>query len=382
MSKGETIGAYLHPTNPDRVWVPGDPVPAWLRATLTDAGWDPDDRGDLHAGCEALLKPCRVPRRAPAADPAPVPAVIEAPSDAGALALSGESIARQILANGGAAALMAVGRIQAMGYMARAADYAIAQTFSELRRSKAYRGLPYVDDAGQPAVVSTIEQFCAVFIGRSYRRCMELEANLHTLGADLYESAEESGFQARDYAALRALPADDQAAVKAALEADDKDQALSVLADLVARQSAEKVSAVAAAKAAEAKSAEIKADYDALTGVVGEKEAKIRKLQADRLSKPATLDENTKAWGSFVAAKLADIRHALAQIDQVRLSALEFEAPAAAADSLEMIAYVRSMELLADQIGQLDALQEEIGGILAAHDSTLGVLAYGGGSES
>jgi hypothetical protein len=188
------------------------------------------------------------------------------------------------------------------------------------------------------------------------------------LGSDLYQSAEEMGFKARDYAALRALPESDQKAVADALASDDKDAAISVLADLVSRQGARTA-------AAEAEAAEAKADYEAASKIIGEKSEELTKLRVDRLRKPAALSDEMKAWGAFVAGKIAEIRHALAQIDQVRESAMQLETPEPGTAAWD--AHARDLGILANEIDRLNPLALEVEGVARAYNSTLALVACG-----
>jgi hypothetical protein len=77
---------------------------------------------------------------------------------------------------------------------------------------------------------------------KSRRRCEELAANLHLLGPELYEQAEAIGFRQRDYNALKALPADDQAIVKQAIEAGKFDNAIELMQDMAVKHAADKAS--------------------------------------------------------------------------------------------------------------------------------------------
>jgi len=181
----------------------------------------------------------------------------------------------------------ALGRIEGMDFLRRVGDIAIAQTFVEVRESKKYKGLPYKDAGGNLRHVEDFDEFCREFFGKSYTRCYELSKNLHLLGPDLYESAERIGFKARDYAALKALPQDEQEVVKQALAAESKDQVLDILQDLAARHQSERQ---AAKKAAE----DLKADLDARDKLLSDKSEKLDKVSLD-LEKLKSLPPNKRA---------------------------------------------------------------------------------------
>lgn len=174
--------------------------------------------------------------------------------------------------------LKMVGRIEMGNFLATVADRAIAETYVNVKNSKSYKGLPYRTKDGKVATVATLEEFCDVFMPRSYRRCRELAANLQLLGPDLYEQAEAIGFRQRDYAALKALPADDQIIVKQAIEAGNLDNSIELMQDMAARHKHEKDALSAALT--EAKEAQEIAERQ-----IAAKDKKINELDA-KLSKP------------------------------------------------------------------------------------------------
>ncbi|MBC7162724.1 MAG: hypothetical protein H5U26_11550 [Immundisolibacter sp.] len=129
-----------------------------------------------------------------------------------------------------------IGRIQAALVNATVAERIVAESYRAVAKSKSYEGLPYHTPDGEARHVASLDEFCQAFFGRSKRRCQELATNLEALGAELYEAGEHIGLGQRDYNALRALPADDQAVVKAALaEGSDKSAVLDLLNELASR---------------------------------------------------------------------------------------------------------------------------------------------------
>lgn len=181
----------------------------------------------------------------------------------------------------------ALGRVKAAEFFRRVGDIVIAQTFSDLRNSKKYKDYPIRDDDGNIRRVEDFKEFCQVAFGKSYTRCFELAQNLHTLGSDLYEAAERVGFKARDYAALKALPAAEQEVVKQALASESKEQVLDILQDMAARHASERA-------AAKKETDDLKADKDALDKLLQDKTAKADDL-AVKLEKLRALPENKRA---------------------------------------------------------------------------------------
>jgi hypothetical protein len=180
-----------------------------------------------------------------------------------------------------AEALMKAGQIQALDFCATVASKAIVEIYLSLKHSKAYKGLPYMDASKKARHVASFDEFCEVFLKKSQRRCQELASNYHLLGAELYDQAEALGFKQRDYNAIKALPADDQAAIKAAVEADDRDQVLDLIQELAVRHASEKSlfntqleSKDADLKARDAREAKLNADnHDLLKKVIRIEEA-------------------------------------------------------------------------------------------------------------
>lgn len=180
----------------------------------------------------------------------------------------------------------ALGRIKAAEFFRRVGDVITAQTFTDLRNSKKYKEYPIKDADGNIRRCQNFEEFCQIAFGKSYKRCFELSQNLHVLGPDLYESAEAIGFKARDYQALKALPPDEQAAVKQALACETKDQVLDILQDLSARHQSERE---AAKKTAE----DLQANLDARDKLLSDKSERLDKVSLD-LEKLKSLPPNKR----------------------------------------------------------------------------------------
>jgi hypothetical protein len=87
-----------------------------------------------------------------------------------------------------------------------------------------------------------------------------------------------------------------------------------------------------------------------------------------------------EAWAAFVSQQVAEVRYRLAQIDQVRQSAMDIAPPA---DPQALAAHVRGLRLVADAIGQpLAELASEVDGVLSAFGATLEAVVYAEGGDS
>ena len=246
-------------------------------------------------------------------------------------------------------AIQAAERIRTAEFFRSVGDLLIAQTFAERRKAKDYMGMPYRDASGDLRRVGDLDEYCRVFLGRSYSRCTELADNLHTLGPDLYERAQEIGWRAKDYRALRALPADDQAAVREALDSDDRDAALTVLSDLVARQQQARETAERGREKAEAERDETAANYEAATTIIGEREAELRRLKGQGKLPPPALDAAIADWGPSATYCLGEAKRWLVQLGHLLEQAARLE-PAGDTEA-DISAWQKALALVDDAAG-------------------------------
>lgn len=130
---------------------------------------------------------------------------------------------------------MNLGRLQGLEFVATVANTAQVQIFENVKKSKAWRNLPNPKDATHRAFLS-LDEFCEVKLGKSYRRMSELSANMRLLGVQAYEQAETMGLRQVDYNAIKALPAPEQELMRKAVEqATTKEEVLDTLQELAAR---------------------------------------------------------------------------------------------------------------------------------------------------
>ena len=131
--------------------------------------------------------------------------------------------------------IKSIGIIDASIFTRQVAEKIIAETAINIRNSKKYNGLPYIDENGNTRQVAGFEEFCQVFLGKSVRRVQELMSNYNQLGPELYEQAEKLGFRQRDYNALKALPDDDKQLIAQAIEEESLDKALDLMQEMAAK---------------------------------------------------------------------------------------------------------------------------------------------------
>jgi exonuclease VII small subunit len=277
-------------------------------------------------------------------------------------------------------AMRLVGRLDAIDFYATVSASLIAKTYLTLKETKSYRDYPYRDKDGNLRRIATLEEFCALKMPLSYRRCHELAANYQTLGAELFEATERLGFREADYRAIRALPTEDLAAVELAITAaaqdNDRETALSVLAGLVARHTAARAAAERERDRAVAAEAEIRKDYEASAKLLGEAKAKVRRLESGDLA-PVPLDEAMAEWPRASGYLTGEIRAHLTRIGLLIEAAERAIVQIAPEEGTPEAAMVRrACQGWYDGLGpDLQRLADEVYGVLGHLDQVVGPLA-------
>ena len=136
--------------------------------------------------------------------------------------------------------LVGAGRIQTATMFAKLGRVVAAKEFIRIRESKDYKGLPYKDEAGNLRRVVDLEEFCEAFLGRSYQSCVEDAHNLNSLGDEMYEQALVLGLTTRNFRAMRSLTQDDQALVKEAVAAKNRETIIEILESVISKHAKEK----------------------------------------------------------------------------------------------------------------------------------------------
>lgn len=185
--------------------------------------------------------------------------------------------------------LRQVGQIEGLEFTRRVADVAVAQIFENLRNSGKYKGLPYKDADGKTRRVASLDEFCEVKLGKSYRRCLDLSQNLRLLGPELYEQSERLGLRNIDYKAIRALPEDDQVLIKKALEKHStRDQVIDLMQEMAVKHAQEKA-------ALQQDLDEEKAESSGKDKLLAQKSQRINELVAEKNRKDALTQDEVAA---------------------------------------------------------------------------------------
>ncbi|MDO5289324.1 MAG: hypothetical protein Q4F13_06780 [Pseudomonadota bacterium] len=193
-----------------------------------------------------------------------------------------------------------VGRAQALDFIATVATSALLNVFENIKKSKGWRYMRHPGVAMHRNFES-LDEFCQIKLGKSYRRLQELSAARSVIGQEAFEQAERIGLRQVDYNAIKALPAPDQELVRRAVEeSTSRDEVLDLLQELAARHGQEK-------QALTRRAEEAQADLAAQKELLDKKNARIDKLERD-LSRIRHLppDEALKKLQQEAAAITAD----------------------------------------------------------------------------
>jgi len=167
--------------------------------------------------------------------------------------------------------LVRTGRIQAADMNQKLNRVLAAKEFIEIRDSKKYKDLAYRDKDGKLKHVLDLEEYCQVFLGRTYQSVWQDCQNLNTLGDDLYERALTLGLTTRNFRDIRGLQQNDQELVKEAIATKSREAVIEVMESLVVKHSKE-------IKKKDKQLAELQSDLDAARQITAKKDEKINDL--------------------------------------------------------------------------------------------------------
>lgn len=174
------------------------------------------------------------------------------------------------------------------------------ESYLELKKTKAWAAMTYRDADGKAKNISSLDEFCERYLKQSQRRVQQLADNYHTIGADLYETAEQIGFRQKDYAALKALPADDQEVIKQAMQPEvDRDQILDLMQELAVRHA----SAMAAQTSKTKEAEETAASRDT---IIKNKQARLDQAEEENVKLKRRVETTTPDEAALEIRKEAD----------------------------------------------------------------------------
>lgn len=163
-----------------------------------------------------------------------------------------------------------IGRIEAADFFSNICDSIKLAAFESAKKSKAYKNFT---NPKTKMHFSSCAEFCEVALGATYQRFHQLAQNRNTVGQELFEKSEKIGLRQVDYNALKAMPAEEQAVIKQAIDQGESlDSVLVMFQDFAARSQRQR-------EALNKKLEDTEASLVAARRVVGEKETTITGLQ-------------------------------------------------------------------------------------------------------
>lgn len=181
----------------------------------------------------------------------------------------------------------AMGMLKAFSFVEKLLTVSSLKVLNEIKNSKKYKGLSYVDSTGKVLTVSSWEDYCTACGFSRQKIDLDLQ-NLSVLGEDFLETSQRLGLGYREMRKLRQLPEDARAEI---VEADysattDKEELIEKIEDLTAQHAKEK----------EALQAQLKRksdDYEAQAKVLATKNERINHLDLELAKKTKAIETQT-----------------------------------------------------------------------------------------
>ena len=199
-----------------------------------------------------------------------------------------------------------LGRIEAMDFVATVATHLMVTTYESVMKSKSWKYLRN-PKSGDGSPYSSLEEFCEVKLGRSYRRLRELLANKKSLGQEAFEQAEQIGLRQSDYNVIKALPAPKQEIIKEALtEGASKEEVQRALRELAAADQKEIEALQEKLEDADARVLAEEGLHKSTKGQLATANKKLKRIETE--DPDATLIELTKEAQGYATEALGMIR--------------------------------------------------------------------------
>ncbi|MDP8162831.1 hypothetical protein QJU89_05935 [Pasteurella skyensis] len=198
------------------------------------------------------------------------------------------ALSAQVLTQDIAEAHEAMGMIKAFEFVEKLLTVSSLKVLSEIKNTKKYKGLQYIDNNGKVLTVSSWEQYCLA-CGLTHQKVNEDLRNLSDLGEDFLETSQRLGLGYREMRKLRKLPDEAKAQIIDAdySETTDKEELIEKIEDLTALYSKEKAEL-------ETKLKRKTEDYEAQGKVLANKNEQINRLDIE-LEKKKKWIENLPA---------------------------------------------------------------------------------------
>ncbi len=199
-----------------------------------------------------------------------------------AVALASKALTQDI-----AEAHEAMGMLKAFNFVEKLLTVSSLKVLNEIKNSKKYKGLNYINQDGKVLTVSTWEEYCTA-CGLSFKHINENLLNLSKLGEDFLETSQRLGLGYREMRKLRQLPEDALAEIVEAdySEATDKEDLIEKIEDLTAKHAQEK-------QILEGKLKQSQDNYEAQAKVLKNKNDQIDRLDTELAKKKQEIETRT-----------------------------------------------------------------------------------------
>ena len=259
-----------------------------------------------------------------------------------------------------------LGRLDAMVFVATMADSAILSIYENVKKSKAWRNLRNSQSC-HGGNFESLDEFCQVKLGRSYRRLQAISGNRKTLGDEAFDQAERIGLRQADYDLIKVLPAPKQEIIKEALsEGATKEDLQKAIRELAAADQKE-------IEELTKRVTEVEANYEQQGELISRKDDKINDLEMKLRKQRVSLTDWPAEFQGFInqvmAAKKA-IEVNAGALDIIRTDAMSIEAAPGEEAALEKARESLGLELSA----AITRAEECIAAVRHVFDKTLGAL--------
>ncbi|MEB3470133.1 hypothetical protein ROV31_06035 [Pasteurella multocida] len=214
------------------------------------------------------------------------------------------ALATQALTQDMAEAHEAMGMLKAFSFVEKLLTVSSLKVLSEIKNSKKYKGLSYIDQDGKVLTISSWEDYCTACGFSRQKIDLDLQ-NLAVLGEDFLETSQRLGLGYREMRKLRQLPEDARAEIIDAdySEATDKEDLIEKIEDLTAKFTKEKTEL-------EAKLKRKNDDYEAQSKVLANKNARIDELDTKLAKKEQAIAlQSPEEKGSVLREETARISY-------------------------------------------------------------------------
>ena len=226
-----------------------------------------------------------------------------------------------------------LGQIEAFQFVGKLATVANLKIIQNIKETKAYKGLTYIDD-GKLATVASFDQFCKYKLDQPTRTIDDWLLNLKQFGEEFYEASRKVGLTSNHLRKLRQLPNEDRMEVmqNKAIESGNKEQIREVIDELHFKYKQE-------AKSLDSKLKDTEADLTATRDLNAEKTLREEELKIALEKSKYSPEDWPKQASDIIGQVLIAANAAFEGIDKLRQLITHIETLAAQYGESQEIEY-------------------------------------------